>query len=181
MVSKCRPTRHTQAERTVIRRLRLQSPISWRRASRSRLQPDLIKVFGARTVFDMMRSEVGVIAARTLSTLRLDRRRCPLGARARANSRPVIVDREPTTSSSWSLVRVRRVLGEVVGRDQASVLRLEPAPPVRRCRVADVGVARQCAVAAAHPMDRAHIPPLLTHRLTTRESGGTLGCNFRLS
>jgi len=54
--------------------------------------------------------------------------------------RAIIAEREP---HHVSLLRVRiwlgRVLGEAVERHQAAVLRLQPAPPMRRVGVADIG------------------------------------------
>src|SRR6185436_15007913 len=58
----------------------------------------------------------------------------------KAGQRPVVVDREPDNVLLFGLrIRLRRVFSEAVERHQAAVFRLQPAAPVRRGGVADVG------------------------------------------
>ena len=50
-----------------------------------------------------------------------------------AGQRPIIINREPDDVLFLGLrVRLRRVFGEAVERDQAAVFWLQPAAPVRR-------------------------------------------------
>jgi hypothetical protein len=52
---------------------------------------------------------------------------------------PVVVQGEPhDILLAGRGIGLRRIFGEAVGRDQTSVLRLEPHAPVRRRRVANV-------------------------------------------
>src|SRR5258708_18087437 len=54
--------------------------------------------------------------------------------------RSVVVEREPNNVLFLGLpIRLRRVLGKAVERDQATVFWLKPTPPVRGRCVADVG------------------------------------------
>ncbi len=54
-----------------------------------------------------------------------------------SGQRSVVVEREPNHVFLLGLgVRLRRILGKAVERDKATVLRLQPAAPVRRCEVA---------------------------------------------
>ena len=64
-----------------------------------------------------------------------------------AGQGPIIIDREPDDVFLLGLrIRLRRVFSEAIERHQAAVFRLQPAAPVRRGGVADVGDRRSaCA------------------------------------
>jgi len=74
------------------------------------------------------------------SIVRSDATVAPGPKPAEGEQRPVLVESEPHHVLFLGLgVGFRRVLGEAVRRDEASVLGLQPAAPVRGRRVADVG------------------------------------------
>ena len=82
-----------------------------------------------------------------------------------AGQRPIVIDREPDDVLFLGLwIRLRRVFGEAVERHQAAVFRLQPAAPVRRRGVADVGYWR-----SAGPRRWWHAPPH-QHQLALRAS-----------
>jgi len=54
--------------------------------------------------------------------------------------RPIVIQREPhDVLFAGGRIRLRRIIRKAIGRDHAAIFRLQPAAPMRRCGVADVG------------------------------------------